>query len=277
MNFMPWAAVLHNWTSVVFVVLLPLLFVLESRRPRSAVPGGWLRRGRNLALIALSTIGLRLAFPLGAAGFAAIWQSGLFHVLRAPAAVEAAASLVALDMAIYWQHRAFHHWPLLWRAHRVHHSDLGVDATLGVRFHPFEIFPSFGYKLLVVALLGVAPPVVAAYEASLLGFSLLTHANVVLPPGLERVLRRVLVTPDWHRVHHSVRYDEANSNFGNILSVWDRWFGTARERPHVDLAVMPLGLPDFRDPPAQRLGALLVQPFVSVPGASRPFEEAPHA
>ena len=260
-----------------FLALLGLLLVLESWRPRRAVPGGWRRRAVNLGLIAVSALILRVLFPLGAVGFAAAWQSGVFHHVTAPWAVGTLASLVLLDLAIYWQHRAFHHWALLWRAHRVHHSDTGFDVSLGVRFHPFEILPSFAYKLLIVAAFGIAPGAVAIYEVSLLGFSLATHANIALPITLDRVLRRVVVTPDWHRIHHSIHGDELNSNFGNILSVWDRLFGTAREAPRDGQTTMTLGLPEFRDRMAQRLGALLIQPLAAAPAGAPPRKEPPHA
>ena len=264
------------WKTTVFLGLLATLLALEAWRPRRVVPSNWSRRTRNLALIALSTILLRILFPLGAVGFAAAWHGGLLRHIGLPVALEVLISFVLLDLAIYWQHRAFHYWPLLWRAHRVHHSDVGFDVSLGVRFHPLEIIPSFAFKLLIVALLGVTPAVIAAYEASLLGFSLLTHANVALPAAIERVLRVVFVTPDWHRVHHSIHRDETDSNFGNILSIWDRWFGTARERPRENLAAMTIGLPSFRDSEAQRLGALLIQPFLRESDGSSQ-EELPHA
>lgn len=263
--------------SAVFVVLLSLLFGLEAWRPRRVAVGGWRRRLNNLGLIAISTVLVRIAYPVGVAGFAAAWHSGLWHHVAVPSVVQTGASLVLLDLAIYWQHRAFHYWPLLWRAHRVHHSDTAFDTSLGVRFHPFEILPSYAYKMLIVAIFGMAPIDVAIYEAGLLGFSLLTHANVTLPTPLDRALRWVIVTPDWHRVHHSIRDDEMNTNFGNILSLWDRLFGTAREEPRDGQVEMLIGLPEFRIPQALRFTALLVQPFVSVTPETTPPEATPHA
>lgn len=250
-------------STLIALPLFALLFALEGWRPRRRSIGGWHRRVNNLGLIAVSTILVRLVFPLGAVGFAAAWQSGVWHYLAVPSVVQTGMSIVLLDLAIYWQHRAFHYWPLLWRAHRVHHSDTAFDASLGIRFHPFEIVPSYAYKLLIVAIFGMAPIDVAIYEASLLSFSLLTHANVALPASLDRILRRVIITPDWHRVHHSVHRDEMNANFGNILSIWDRLFGTAREEPRDGHVEMSIGLPDFRTSQAQRFAALLIQPFAS--------------
>ena len=156
---------------LVFVVLLALLLALEVWRPRRRVTGGWHRRASNVGLIALSTLVLRLLFPLGAVGFAANWHYGLLHAVAAPWLPATIASLIVFDLAIYWQHRAFHYWPWLWRAHRVHHSDTAFDATLGVRFHPIEIVLSYGYKLAVIAILGVPAGAVAIYEIALLAFS----------------------------------------------------------------------------------------------------------
>lgn len=245
-----------------FIVLLAALIVLESLFPRREVAGGWRRRARNIGLIVLSTVLLRLLFPLGAVGFAAAWHEGLLHHVRTSPVFTALASLALFDLAIYWQHRVFHRWPLLWRVHRVHHSDTGFDVTLGVRFHPIEILLSFGFKLLIIAILGIAPEMVAIYELSLLAFSLFTHANIAIAPSVDHALRWILITPDFHRIHHSVYRDELNSNFGNLLSIWDRLFGTSRGTPRDGQIGMTLGLTNFRTERAQRLYALLMQPFV---------------
>jgi len=244
--------------------LLALLWLLQRRWPLRG-DGNIARRWRtNLSLIAISTLSLRLALPAGAVAFAAWIQTsslGLLNQLSLGSALEATAAVVLLDLAIYWQHRAFHRFPLLWRAHRVHHSDLGFDASLGLRFHPFEILPSMAFKLAVIAALGAAPIAVLVYELLLLGFSLLTHADLALRPGWERALRSVFVTPDWHRVHHSVLRAETDSNYGNILSLWDRIFRTHVAQPRDGHAAMPIGLPEFRDARSQTLVGLLCQPF----------------
>ncbi|MBK8284774.1 MAG: sterol desaturase family protein [Ahniella sp.] len=245
----------------VFVGLLLGLLLLERIWPRRQVEGGWIRWARNVGLITLSTITLRIIVPAGAVVMAAATTWGVLHRADWPAPFEFVLSLILLDLAIYWQHRWFHLVPWLWRAHRVHHSDTGFDVSLGVRFHPFEILPSFAYKLAVIVLLGVSPVAVATYEAMLLGFSLWTHANVAVPIWLDRALRWIIVTPDWHRVHHAVHMDESNANFGNILSVWDRLFGTAKEQPRDGHTTMMIGLPEFRAPRDQRILSLLWQPF----------------
>ncbi|MEO8461400.1 MAG: sterol desaturase family protein [Dokdonella sp.] len=268
----------------VFVALIVALFVFEAIHPRRSAAFDWKHRLRNLGLIAVSTIALRLIYPIGAIGFAATWNRGLFHSdlwqsLSVPAWVTTFATIMVLDFAIYWQHRAFHAWPWFWRAHRVHHTDILFDTTLGVRFHPFEILPSYAWKLLIIALLGAASTAVAIYEATLLAFSLFSHANISIPSAFDRALRKIVITPDWHRVHHSVHRDETNSNFGNFLSIWDRSFGTAKESPRDGHLKMHLGLEDFRSPSAQRLLALLWQPLVSKPTVdltSKP-EEPSHA
>lgn len=247
----------------IYIGLPLLLLLLEAHWPRRAAEGGWRHKLRNLILIAGSTLMLKVLVPLGAVGFAALWSWGLLHHLAWPNWLELTFSLVILDVAIYWQHRFFHLIPWLWRAHRVHHSDTVFDVSLGVRFHPFEILPSFAYKLAVIAILGPSGLAVAIYEALLLGFALFTHANLAVPLWLDRRLRWIFVTPDWHRVHHDVHGPETNSNFGNILSIWDRVFGTAIEQPRVGHLDMKIGLTEFRDPEAQSLPALLIQPFAS--------------
>lgn len=263
----------------VFFTFLVTLLLLETRWPRRDAPTSWNRRARNFAMVALSTVMLRVIYPLGAIGFAAAWPWGLLHLVNAPTALACAASVVLLDLAIYWQHRAFHASAWLWRVHRVHHTDTAFDVTLGVRFHPIEILLSFAYKLLIIALLGAAPVAVAIYEASLLAFSLMTHANIALPHKMDRGIRHVFVTPDWHRIHHSVHADETNSNFGNILTIWDRWFRTVREIPRDGQRSMRIGLAEFRDPASQRLLALLLQPLLSIPpaGSGTPPKEHHHA
>jgi sterol desaturase/sphingolipid hydroxylase (fatty acid hydroxylase superfamily) len=262
----------------VFVLLLLGLLLAEAGWPRRPQDAGWLRRARNISLIAVSTLALRVIAPMGAVAFAIVWDFGALHRVEWPRPVEFTLSLIVLDLAIYGQHRLFHAVPWLWRAHRVHHSDTAFDVSLGVRFHPLEILPSFAFKLAMIALLGIAPAAVAAYEALLLGFSLWTHANLSVPSRLDGILRLLVVTPDWHRVHHAVHVDETNANFGNILSVWDRLFGSAREQPRDGHETMLIGLKEFREPRDQRLLALLLQPFRSVAAATDlPSKEHDHA
>lgn len=273
-----WVVAHEGWVKLgEALVLLVLLGQLQLALPRRGEGRSAQRWRINLGLIAVSTLALRLLIPVSGTAFALWLESagiGIFHRLRLSDGIEFGLAIVLLDLAIYWQHRAFHRFPLLWRAHRVHHSDTAFDVSLGVRFHPFEIVPSMLYKLAVVAVLGASPLAVLAYEVALLGFSLLTHADLALPAGLDRALRRLFVTPDWHRVHHSVHGVESNSNYGNILSVWDRLFGTATEQPRDGHVQMSIGLPQFRGAGAQTLAALLRQPFSNDPS---PLPEPSHA
>lgn len=224
------------------------------------------RRSRwpaNLSLVVLNTLLVRVFFPLGAAGIA-LWGRrngvGLFNVVATPGWLAFAVSLLALDLTIYAQHVAFHRVPLLWRLHRVHHADLDVDVTTGVRFHPVEILLSMAIKAAMVLGLGAPALSVIVFEIVLNATSMFNHANVGIPAGVEQALRRIVVTPDMHRIHHSVRREETDSNFGFNLSWWDRLFRTYRARPADGEQAMTLGLPQFRDPEVLRLIRMLLLP-----------------
>lgn len=248
---------------IVSGLLLVLLLCQRAWPTRGEAPARG-RRWRNLGLAAVSTLLVYLILPLTAVAFA--WQMttrgvGLLAAIDAPAMLEFAVAIVVLDLAIYWQHRWFHVIPQLWRIHRVHHSDLQFEVTLGLRFHPTEILLSMLYKFAVIAALGPSVVAVAVYEILLAAFALLTHADVAIPPAWDRRLRRVLVTPDWHRVHHSVHRNETDSNYGNILSLWDRLFRSRIEQPRDGHRGMQIGLPRFRAPQEQTLVALLRQPL----------------
>ncbi len=177
--------------------------------------------------------------------------------------------MIVLDFAVYLQHVMFHAVPLFWRLHRVHHADLDIDATTGLRFHTIEILLSLGIKAMVVLILG--PPAVAVliFEVLLNATSMFNHGNVRMPLGLDRVLRWLVVTPDMHRVHHSVDSRETNSNFGFNLPWWDRLMGTYRDQPAGGHTEMNIGLLDFRDERiADRLPRMLLLPFTGGPGNS---------
>src|SRR3546814_8528775 len=187
----------------------------------------------NLGVVAVDTLLLRLAFPVVAVGFAALAEQrgwGLLNNVDAPAWLAFLASLLVLDLAIYLQHVMFHAVPALWRLHRMHHADLELDVTTGLRFHPVEILLSMGIKIGVVAALGPPAAAVLVFEVLLNATSMFNHANLRLPLGLDRVLRWLVVTPDMHRVHHSIRPEETNSNFGFNLPWWDRLLGKSEER-----------------------------------------------
>jgi len=206
----------------------------------------------------------RIVAPTGAVGFALFAEAhglGLFNVVAMPAWVEMVLALLTLDLAIYLQHRLFHYAPVLWRLHRMHHADLEVDVTTGSRFHPIEILLSLGIKFVVIVPLGLSPLAVLLFEIGLNATSMFNHSNVRVSPAIERVLRCLVVTPDMHRVHHSVVRRETDSNFGFNFPWWDRLFGTYRAQPEAGHDDMTIGIEQFREPSELRLDRMLTQPF----------------
>jgi sterol desaturase/sphingolipid hydroxylase (fatty acid hydroxylase superfamily) len=185
----------------------------------------------------------------------------LLHALALPPWANVPLAVMALDLAIYLQHVLFHAVPALWRLHRMHHADLEIDVTTGARFHPIEILLSMGIKLGVIAALGTPAVAVLLFEVLLNATSMFNHSNVAMPAWLDRVLRWIVVTPDMHRVHHSIVVRETNSNFGFNLPWWDRLFGTYRDQPAAGHDGMTIGIEQFRDPVEQRLDRMLTQPF----------------
>ncbi|MCZ6856138.1 MAG: sterol desaturase family protein [Gammaproteobacteria bacterium] len=223
----------------------------------------------NLCIVALNTILLRIVVPIGAVGLAIVAQErgwGLLHQWMLPGWLAILLSLLILDLIIYLQHVVFHAVPALWRLHRMHHADLHVDVTTGARFHPLEILLSMGIKLAAVALLGAPPLAVLIFEILLNATSMFNHGNVSIPAGLDRVLRWFVVTPDMHRVHHSIIPRETNSNFGFNLPWWDHLLGTYNSQPAQGHEAMVIGTDQFRSPSELRLDRMLVQPFRGVIG-----------
>ena len=224
-----------------------------------------LRWASNLGIVVLNTVLLRLLFPLAAVGVAAFCKAngwGLLNHFHIPFVIAVPLAVIVLDFVIWLQHVMVHAVPALWRLHRVHHADLDYDVTTGVRFHPIEIVLSMLIKFATIAVLG--PPVVAVviFEVLLNATAMFNHGNIRLPSALDRVLRWFVVTPDMHRVHHSIEDDEANSNFGFNLPWWDRLFGTYREQPRAGHLGMTIGIRDHRDPrEVARLPGMLLLPF----------------
>jgi len=220
----------------------------------------------NLGLVFLNSLVLRLLFPAAAVGVAATASSqgwGLLNHFALPLPVAVFLAVVVLDFVIYLQHVLVHAVPALWRLHRVHHADLDYDVTTGSRFHTLEIILSMLIKFATILVLG--PPVVAViiFEVILNASAMFNHGNIRLPLALDRALRWILVTPDMHRVHHSVEDDEANSNFGFALSWWDRLLGTYRDQPRAGHEGMTIGIHQYRDPrQVDRLPGMLWLPFV---------------
>lgn len=247
-----------------FLSLLALLAVAERFWPRhSASPRRRQRWPVNIGLGIINTLCLRLFLPWLAVDVAFWAQAndvGVLHWLRVPPWPAAVIAFATLDLVIYTQHRLMHRIDILWRLHRVHHTDVALDVSSGIRFHPLEILLSMLVKIAAVLLLGASPAVVLAFEIVLSSFSLMTHTNLRLPTRLDAWLRWVFVTPDMHRIHHSVLRAEHDSNFGFHVSWWDRFLGSYLAVPRQAQEVMPLGLEVFRDTDAQRLWSLLAQP-----------------
>jgi sterol desaturase/sphingolipid hydroxylase (fatty acid hydroxylase superfamily) len=246
----------------------------------------FLRRVRwpaNLAVAALNAVLLRLLLPWSAAEFAMFAQVhswGILNLVERPQWLAIAISLFVLDFAIYLQHVMFHAVPALWRLHRVHHADLDFDVTTGIRFHPLEALLSMLFKFAVIAVLGPPAAGVVLFEVILNATAMFNHSNARLPIGADRLLRLLVVTPDMHRVHHSVHADEANSNFGFNLPWWDRLLGTYRAQPRHGHEQMTIGIRTVRDPKrCGRLLGMLALPFIGPAGDyainRRPGSNAP--
>ena len=250
-----------QWLALGAMAAVFTLFALiEAVAPARMAPRGG-RWVTNLALFAIASAAVRLLVPLLMVGAAVLAQErgwGLLNALSLPGWAEILLALVALDLALYVQHWATHRVPVLWRLHKVHHSDPAFDVTTAARFHPLEILLSMGYKMAVVASLGLPVLGVFLFELVFNLATLFTHANFALPDRWERRVRRLLVTPGMHRIHHSARPRETDSNYGTLLSGWDRLFGTYTEAAQGRLTI---GLEEYQDRRPFRLGWSLLLPF----------------
>jgi len=219
----------------------------------------------NLGLVVLNTVILRLVFPVAAVGVAALSATrgwGVLNLISVPYWLAVVLAVVAMDFVIWLQHVMVHAVPAFWRLHRVHHADLDCDLTTGARFHPIEIVLSMGIKFATITLLGAPVLAVVIFEVLLSACAMFNHGNIRLPAAVDRVLRWFIVTPDMHRVHHSVEDDESNSNFGFNLTWWDRLFGTYREQPRAGQLGMTIGIHGHTDPhEVARLTGMLILPF----------------
>ena len=249
-----------------FLGVFAVMGLWEVLAPRRAlgVSKAW-RWTNNLAIVFLNTALVRVLFPTTAVALAltaGAQRWGVLNFLELPAWLEVVVAVVALDFAIWLQHVVFHAVPALWRVHRMHHADLDYDVTTGARFHPIEILLSMLIKFAAILVLG--PPAVAVliFEVALNATSMFNHGNVRLPQALDRLLRLAVVTPDMHRVHHSIEDHETNSNFGFNLSVWDRLFGTYKAQPDAGHERMTIGIREHRDErEVDRLPGMLALPF----------------
>jgi len=250
----------------VFVVIA-LWEILLPRRVRTV--SRWVRWPNNLTVVVLNTLLVRIVFPTAVVGMALVADGqnwGLLNQLTLPNWVAIVLAVLILDFAIYLQHVLFHAVPLLWRLHRMHHADLDVDVTTGARFHPVEILLSMVIKLVVIVAFGPSSIAVFIFEVLLNATAMFNHGNVSLPPTLDRIVRWFVVTPDMHRVHHSIVPRETNSNFGFNLPWWDRLFRTYRAQPAAGHDGMTIGIEQFRDLSDLRVDRMLLQPLRGTSG-----------
>ena len=250
-----------------FIGLFALLTIWEISTPKRELLE--LRRFRwisNIGLIIISSLLVRFILPTAAVGIALHVEQenwGFLNHYDLPFALQFLLAFILMDLAIYFQHVMFHALPLFWRFHRVHHTDLDCDITTGLRFHPFEIVISILFKFLVIATIGAPVVAVVIFEITLNAASMFTHSNIKIPSTLERIVRWFIVTPDMHRIHHSIEENETNSNFGFFMSIWDRLLGTYTKEPEGGHTNMKIGLRNFREPKWQNLRWLIYLPFVT--------------
>ncbi len=249
----------------IFVGILVIMIVWEIIAPRRQIlQSRWQRWSVNLGLSLFNMLIMRFTLA-GAALWAAVMaqeqQWGLLSLIDAANGLEIVISLVLLDLAIYGQHRASHRWKWLWRLHKVHHTDLDFDVTTAVRFHPIEIILSMIYKVVVIFIIGVSIEAVFIFEVILSSCALFNHSNIKLPLLIDKVLRLFVVTPDMHRVHHSVIQAETDSNYGFSISVWDRLFNSYTDQPQQGHTAMTIGLTIYQHVEDVQLPRLLLMPF----------------
>jgi sterol desaturase/sphingolipid hydroxylase (fatty acid hydroxylase superfamily) len=250
----------------VFAVIAAWEFI--GPRRKHSIGRGWRWPG-NLGVVAVDALLVRILFPTSAVALALAAEArgfGLLNVVALPAWIGVVVAVVILDLTIYLQHVLFHAVPALWRLHRMHHADLEFDVSTGLRFHPIEILLSMLIKLAAVAALGAPALAVLVFEILLNATAMFNHGNVRIPAAIDGVLRWLVVTPDMHRVHHSILSRETNSNFGFNLPWWDRLFGTYRPQPAAGHEAMTIGIEQFRHPRELGLGRMLLQPFRDDPG-----------
>jgi len=243
------------------ILLTLALWELRSARRKQTIVRSK-RWPHNLLIVLVDTLAVRIVFPMVAIGAALLSDDmGWGLLIALPQWLSILLSVVILDLVVYFQHRIFHTIPWLWRLHRMHHADLEFDVTTGLRFHPLEILLSMGLKIVAVVVLGAPPIAVLIFEVLLNATAMFNHSNIYIPERVDSYLRRFVVTPDMHRVHHSILCQETDSNFGFNLPWWDRIFDTYRAQPaegHIDMII---GIEKFRDLRQLRLDKMLIQPF----------------
>ena len=250
-------------------ILIPLAlweFLSPRRVLTTSKPVRWFG---NMGVVLINTVALRTLFPVLAVDLASMAERngwGILNYYSPPSWVAIVVGVIALDLLIYLQHILFHSVPVFWRLHMMHHADLDVDISTGLRFHPIEIILSMGIKMAAVAAIGPPSVSVIIFEVILNATSMFNHGNILLPAGFDKIVRLFVVTPDMHRVHHSVTIRETNSNFGFNFPWWDRLFGTYRAQPAAGHEEMVIGLSQFRNAKRLTLPWMLVLPFVGNPG-----------
>ena len=250
-----------------FLGMLAFIALWEIIAPRRALTiSKTLRWVNNLGLVFLNTFILRLLFPAAAVGVAIFAHKhgwGLLNYYTVSPIIASFIAVIAMDMVIYLQHVMVHAVPLLWRLHRVHHADLDYDVTTGARFHPIEIILSMLIKFATIIVIGAPVIAVIIFEVVLNAMAMFNHGNIKLPLSIDKVLRLLFVTPDMHRVHHSIEDDETNSNFGFNLSIWDRIFGTYRDQPRAGHEGTTIGIRKFSEPKQTAwITGMLAMPFM---------------
>ena len=257
--------------STIFIALAAIE-LLAPRLERDEMRGALKSRRwmTNLAMVVLSSVTLRIVFPLAAVG-TALWAQtngiGLFPLLGVPLWAAGMLAFILLDFAVWLEHVISHKWPWLWRIHRMHHADTGFDLTTALRFHPLEIVLSMVWKAAVIIALGAPPVAVLVFEIVLNGAAMFNHANIKLPKPVDALLRLLIVTPDMHRIHHSTDPRETDSNYGFNLAIWDRLFSTYTQSPRRGDTGIEIGLSEWRDSRTASLGWVLVLPFRFPPKA----------
>ena len=261
-----------------FLSVFGAIGLWEALAPRRRdIMSRWRRWPSNLGIAVINTMLLRVVSPTAAVGIAYFAETrglGLLPQLGVPQLASAVVSLLLLDLAIYLQHVLFHAVPALWRLHRVHHADTEFDVSTGLRFHPFEILISLGFKCAIVLLIGVPPAIVLLFEVLLNATSMFNHGNIRIAPVIDHWLRMIVVTPDMHRVHHSTSPSETNTNFGFNFPWWDRLLGTYRAQPALPHEEMPIGIEAFREPEERTLFRMLTQPFRGTAGRYPPGQKS---
>lgn len=251
------------------IALFALFALSELIKPRRKLTASKVNRWfTNLSIVVLDSLLVRLLFPAAAVGVA-LWSAsagyGLFNLFAVPFWIALPVSIIVLDFAVWLSHLLSHKIPLFWRIHRMHHADPDIDVTTAIRFHPIEIILSMIYKAGWVVVLGAPASAVILFETLLNGTAIFNHSNTRLSPAFDRILRLFIVTPDMHRVHHSTRRDETESNYGFNLPWWDRMFGTYIDQPEGGHQEMHIGLPQWQDDRPTRLGWSLSVPFLKKP------------